>query len=286
MALQSFQLSSIHGKHAPTHLAIGVFDGLHRGHQIVLQEAVEDAHRGQGVPGLLTFRPHPSRLFRPSSPTKLLMPEFNKLWMLEKLGIRVVIIEPFTRELASIEAEDFLAHLLQFLPSLRAVYVGENFRYGHKRKGDAHALKEQGEARGVKVKSLSGLMDEDELISSSRIRSYLQSGFLQEANRLLGYHYFSFGEIIPGRKLGRQIGFPTLNMVWEPELCPAFGVYLVKVHDSKREGSTYEAIANYGLRPTVETEPSVPLLEIHLLSETCPFQAGDEIYVEWLSFLR
>jgi riboflavin kinase/FMN adenylyltransferase len=131
--------------------------------------------------------------------------------------------------------------------------------------------------------SAERIKQNEEPISSTRIRTYLAEGKMEEANALLGYSYFAEGVVAPGKQLGRKLGFPTLNVVWEPDQRPRFGVYTVRVSGPKT-AVPLPAVANYGLRPTVENS-SVPRLEIHLLA-ACPFGAGDELLIEWLSFLR
>jgi riboflavin kinase/FMN adenylyltransferase len=135
----------------------------------------------------------------------------------------------------------------------------------------------------VQVFSAPRLKLSGEPISSTRIRAQLEAGELASANSLLGYPYFAEGVVTPGKQLGRMLGFPTLNLDWSPDLRPRLGVYAVRVSGAKTTGA-FPAVANYGLRPTVEQAAS-PRLEAHLLGE-CPFGAGDAVKVEWLSFLR
>jgi len=176
-----------------------------------------------------------------------------------------------------------LPHLQKFLPKLHTVYVGENWRFGHGRRGDINLLLDESRKHGLVVMSSARVNENGEPISSTRIRTCLESGEIEEANRLLGYTYSSEGMVEAGKSLGRKLGFPTLNLAWEPELRPRFGVYAVRVSDQKSE-RTHAAVANYGLRPTVE-QSTRPRLEVHLLGD-CPFGAGDAIKVEWLRFLR
>jgi riboflavin kinase/FMN adenylyltransferase len=267
----------------PLHLAIGMFDGVHLGHHAVIEAAVHSARRSGGVAGVLTFWPHPSRLFRPENPVRLIMTPALKNRQLARLGVDAVITQPFDANYASIEAEEFLPRLKKLLPALTTVYVGENWRFGRGRRGDIALLVAEGKKHGIAIVSAPRINQNGEPISSTRIRTYLEEGRMEETNALLGYTYFAEGVVAPGKQLGRQLGFPTLNVVWEPDLRPRFGVYAVLVSGSKT-AEPLRAVANYGLRPTVENA-TIPRLEIHVLAP-CPFDAGDELSIEWLGFLR
>jgi riboflavin kinase/FMN adenylyltransferase len=266
----------------PLHLAIGMFDGVHLGHQSVIEAAIHSACRNGGQAGVLTFWPHPSVLLRPENPTRLIMPPEIKRRVLGELGLDVLIEQPFTPEFAAIEAREFVRFLLQCLPQLAAVYVGENWRFGRDRRGDIALLLAE-RSPGIAVVSAPRLNHNGVPISSSRVRELLAAGRMAEANALLGYAYFAEGVVERGRQLGRTIGFPTLNVRWEPELQPAHGVYAVEV--SGAGGAPVKGVANYGLRPTVETAAARPLLEVHLL-EPSSLTYGDKISVKWLHFLR
>ena len=267
----------------PLHLAIGMFDGVHLGHRAVIDMAVQSARRAGGVAAVLTFWPHPSALFRPEKATKLIIDTETKVKLLTAAGVDAVIVQPFTKELAGIEAEAFLPHLQKFLPKLHTVYVGENWRFGQGRRGDINLLLAESRKHGLVVMSAARVNENGEPISSTRIRACLEAGEISEANSLLGYTYFSEGTVQAGKSLGRKLGFPTLNLPWEPELQPRFGVYAVRVSGPKSE-CTHAAVANYGLRPTVE-QSTQPRMEVHVLGD-CPFRTGDAIKVEWLRFLR
>lgn len=267
----------------PLHLAIGMFDGVHLGHCAVIEAAVQSARRSGGVAAVLTFSPHPSVLFRPENPTPLIMELTTKVAMLGELGVEAVIAEPFTPDYAKIEAEDFLPHLRKSLPQLAAIYVGENWRFGRGRRGDVALLIAEGRRLGLSVFSAPRVSFDGEPISSTRIRGLLTSGEIVAANTLLGHTYAATGVVTRGKQLGRTIGFPTLNLAWSPGLRPRLGVYAVRVRGAK-SGTALPAVANYGLRPTVE-QTTEPRLETHVLG-VCPYDAGDEITVEWLRFLR
>lgn len=267
----------------PLHLAIGIFDGVHLGHRAVIEAAVQSAHRANGLPAVLTFAPHPSALFRPDQPTRLIMGREAKAQVLARLGIEVVITQPFTPAFAGIAADEFLPWLRQRLPELNAVYVGENWRFGRGRSGDLALLLALGRQLGLRVFSAPRVSLDGEPISSSRIRAALETGDIAAANAMLGYVYFAEGVVTPGKQVGRMIGFPTLNIPWAPDLRPRFGVYLVQLTGAKST-TPLRGVANYGLRPTVE-KATEPRLEVHLLDE-CPYDTGDTVMVEWLEFLR
>jgi len=268
----------------PLHLAIGMFDGLHLGHQAVIRPAVEAATKDRGVAGVLTFWPHPSVVLRPGAePVRMLMQPEDKARMLARLGVTAVITEPFTTDFAAVEAEGFLARLKARLPELAAVYVGENWRYGRGRLGDVATLQAEGERLGIRVHSVARVRLDEEPISSTRIRSLLESGEIEAANAMLGYAFFARGVVVPGQQLGRKIGFPTLNLDWHPEHQPRLGVYAVTV-SREDQSAPVPAVANYGVRPTVAGDGR-PVLEVHILGD-CSFGVGDELCVAFHHFLR
>lgn len=266
------------------HLAIGIFDGVHLGHKAVVEAAVFSAQRSQGISAVLTFDPHPSRLFRPQDPTRLIMPIESKIAMLHRIGVDCVICKHFDPAFAAIPADQFLAHLQAQLPTLKSIYVGENFEFGKKRTGNVATLLATGRELGLDVFSAERIKHNGEPISSTRIRENLQAGRMAEANDLLGYNYFSTGKIVTGARLGRKIGFPTLNLPWEPECLPRFGVYLVRFRPAGSQ-AWQAGVANYGVKPTVAASEQTPALEIHSLEST-RLDAGDAIEVEWLKFIR
>ena len=266
----------------PVHLAIGMFDGVHLGHQSVIGAATQSAQSSGGLAGVLTFNGHPSRLLRPDNPTRLILSRDAKRQVLSRFALDFLIEQEFSADFASVSARDFLPLLQRSLPRLSAIYVGENWRFGRGREGDVPLLIQEADKVGVKVVSAPRLQEDGSPISSSRIRELIESGRIDEANGLLGYSYFSEGTVQTGRKLGRQIGFPTLNLNWEPELRPCYGVYAVSVVDET--GATSLGVANYGLRPTV-METTRPVLEVHILGEN-RHGPGSKLTVHWLHFLR
>lgn len=267
----------------PVHLAIGMFDGVHRGHQSVVQAAVQAAHRDEGRSGVLTFWPHPSVVIRPESPARLILDAATKRNLLSGLGVDFLIEHPFTPDFAATGAREFVALLKQALPGLKAVYVGENFRFGRGREGDIDLLGRAATEAGFTVVITPRLHQAGAPISSSRLRELIAAGEMEQANAMLGFSYFSVGKVESGHRMGRELGFPTLNLRWEPGLAPRYGVYAVRL--TGPDGRKYAGVANYGLRPTIVGDAQHPLLEVHVLEET-PLGYGDVVTVQWLHFLR
>jgi riboflavin kinase/FMN adenylyltransferase len=269
----------------PVHLAIGMFDGVHVGHQAVIREAINASESEPGsLSGVLTFDPHPSRILRPDKATPLLTPLEQRVEKMLGLGVDHVFVQPFTREFAAREAAEFVTALQKFFPGLRSLFVGENFRFGAKRSGDATTLVETARPIGVRVGVLKQKSFMDHPISSSAIREALAQGDMSDVTAMLGSPYRIRGTVIPGKKLGRGLGFPTVNIPWDPEAAPHHGVYEA-LAECRQSGKQFRAIANYGLRPTVD-EAVTPLLEVHFLEGTDFPGTGDELFVSLLEFIR
>jgi len=266
----------------PLHLAIGAFDGVHLGHRAVLRSAREAARADGGVVGVLTYDPHPSKLLRPESSVPLIFTRAQKDDRLTEAGAQLIHHEKFDRTHAGIGAPEFPKWLKQAFPRLKSLHVGSNFQYGRGRAGDGGTLIVHGASAGLAVRLVAAVQLGTETVSSSRIRQCLADGDLALANAMLLRPYEAEGPIIGGRRLGRTLGFPTVNIAWEPELKPAYGVYAVEVIFN---GEALPAVANYGLRPTVESGPVTPLLEAHILQGAAP-TTGDGVRVRWVRRLR
>lgn len=274
----------------PLHLAVGMFDGVHRGHRLVIDSAVRAAREDGGRIGVMTFWPHPSHLFRPEDPVPMISNPEIKHWLLEDAGVHWIIQIPFDAAFAEISAERFVRMMTEAMPGLRGIYIGENFRFGKGRQGSPATFLPLEKELGIEVVSAERLRFNGEAISSTRIRAALQAGRLGEANRMLGYPYFSLGKVESGNQIGRGMGIPTLNLPWDPECKPAFGVYLVRVRywnpeDDEHLRGGVPGVANYGYRPTVG-DLETPLLEVHLLESGTEWHEGSTLKVEWLDFIR
>jgi len=283
--LRTGDFSELSQRKQPIHIAVGMFDGLHVGHQSVIQSALQAAELDGGISGVLTFHPHPSHLFRPANPTPQIYPTEVKQELLREMGVDLCLVQDFNEDFASNTAKQFVSWLRSIIPTLKSISVGENFRFGRGRSGSPTVLVEHLRKQGISVYSCERVHLDGEPISSTRIRQMLEQSPIEKINHLLGRPYHSVGTVQQGKKLGREIGFPTLNLPVAADILPSFGVYLARFKTIQPKRSTPRfAIANFGIRPTMEKTDS-PLLEVHSL-EDCPATYGDQILVEWIRKIR
>ena len=244
--------------------AMGNFDGVHLGHQAVIDVARKAASERGAPLGVVTFEPHPRSVFAPGSPPFRLMTPDTRARRLEGLGADALYEVPFTRELAALSPEAFARDVLAASLGIRHVVVGGDFRFGAKRAGDASALQALGRAHGFGVTVAPMVELPGGEVSSTRIREALSDGRPQDAARMLGHLHRIEGEVIHGEKRGRTLGFPTANMALDGLHMPAFGVYAVRAdvltgpHAGRHDGA-----ASLGIRPQYGGE--VPNLETFLL---------------------
>lgn len=233
----------------PLHLALGVFDGVHVGHQAVIARAVDAAKRDGGLAGLLTFDPHPIRVIAPQkAPTSLLETLEHKAKAVAGYGVRLFIPLHFDLEVAKMEAADFISQLMA--APVRTIAVGEDWRFGHHRSGDVAFLRVEAAKRGFKLEAVPPVMLDGERVSSTRIRQAIRDGNLDAAARMLGRPYVVCGTVVEGRKLGRTLGFPTANLATGEAQLPPDGVWAVRAQ--LPDGRELPGVANLGLRPTVD----------------------------------
>lgn len=264
-------------------VAIGNFDGVHRGHQAVLETALGIA-REKGVPALvLTFEPHPRSVFRPEQAMFRLTPAPMKARLLGALGFDAVAEQEFTREFSGLSPDDFIRSVLMEGLGISHVVTGFDFHYGKNRGGTPQTLAEAGRNMGFGVTTVEAFSDEDgAVISSSRIRELLSGGEVAEAAGLLGYRYTVEAEVTGGKKLGRTLGFPTANMALVPEVALRHGIYAVRFR--RADGTLHDGVASFGRRPTVD-EDGAPLLETFLFDFSGDLY-GETCAVSLFGFLR
>jgi riboflavin kinase/FMN adenylyltransferase len=224
-------------------VAIGSFDGVHRGHQSVLARLKAQA-KARNVPALmLTFEPHPRDVFAPAPFMFRLTPPDAKARLCAALGLDGIVLMPFSRDLSMVEAEDFVARFLVKALRVSGVVVGADFHFGHNRRGTPEFLRTSGSIHGFSVDILELLPEGEDTVSSSRIRAALTAGDVALANNLLGYHWFFEGDVVKGDQRGRLLGFPTANLATSSTFALAQGVYAVRVRLGER---LLDGVASYG----------------------------------------
>ena len=247
---------------------IGNFDGLHVGHRSIMETVIERARSVRGEAAVFTFDPHPRKLLYPDRAPRLLTTLEQKLELLDEIGVDLVIVEPFTRELASLPPEHFVRGVIHERLEPIAVYVGYDFRYGRDRGGSMRTLTELGPHLGFSVTIIPEVTMGSRDVNSTRIRELLGAGEVEEAGELLARPYRVRGLVVEGDRRGVEIGFPTINLAPENELLPSRGVYagharFLEDGDPPR-GSLHPAVTNVGHRPTfLRGDPIVA--EAHLL---------------------
>ena len=244
-------------------LSIGNFDGVHVGHQAVLRHVVARSRELGTVAAAMTLDPHPVKLLRPRQAPQLLTTLDQRLQLIERTGIQACLVVPFTHRLARMAAQDFVRDVLVDRLGVREVYIGSNFRFGADRGGDVDLLTRMGNQLGFEAAGAPTVEVAGEVVSSTRVRTAVSEGRVGEVSELIGRFMYLDGNVLEGKRLGRKLGFPTLNLEWENELIPARGVYVTATHIPSFN-RTFPSVTNLGVRPTVY-ENSIATMESHLL---------------------
>jgi riboflavin kinase/FMN adenylyltransferase len=267
-------------------LTIGNFDGVHRGHRALLKQLVEGAKDRKLVSCVMTFEPHPKEFFLPEEAPPRILNLRDKLAALSELGIDRVVVEHFNSAFARLTPEQFVSEIIVKRLNAKWILIGDDFCYGAKRAGNFETLQAAGEQYGFQVSSIQTILEDGERISSSALRTALADGDMNQVEKLLGRPYGISGHVIHGQKLGRQLGFPTLNLAVanhlhhrKPATTGIFTAQVLGLSDKP-----LPAVASLGVRPTVEDQGRV-LLETHIFDyqqDVC----GKIITVELLEKIR
>lgn len=263
----------------PTAVAIGVFDGVHAGHQELLRRTREAAAELGAKAAVLTFHPHPACVVAPERAPRLLYSIEERCELLAVQGVEIVLVLPFTDAIATMPPEQFAASILRETLDARAVLVGDNFRFGCARAGDIGTLADM----GFDTRPLPSVTRRGRVVSSSEIRRLLEGGEVTQAGRMLGRFYAIAGDIVPGHGIGAKQTVPTLNLRPQAELLPANGVYITRTTDLE-SGTRWKSITNVGVRPTFANEGGVSV-ETFLL-EPLTHPAPERIRLEFLRHVR
>lgn len=268
-------------------VAIGNFDGLHRGHQELLRIASGEAQRRNMPWGIVTFEPHPRTFFKPEEPVFRLTPPDLKGRLAAALGASFITHLPFDAGLANLEAADFIRLKLVEMLAVSHVVTGYDFHFGRGRKGNPALLEAEGRRHGFSVTVVDQVSDDGDgraPFASSSIRSSLRRGHMQAAARELGYHWMVMGEVVHGDKRGRTIGFPTLNIVLEKGAEPFRGIYAVLVRDAEKSmPEPWLGAGYFGDRPTFNSTRT--FVEVYLLDQDLDLY-GRKLFVEFISLIR
>ena len=272
-------LESLRG---PLFLAIGVFDGVHLGHQAVISTATRHAGSADGAPLVVTFDPHPVKVLRPHNAPHLLTATQHKIALIRDLGVEHLLVINFDKKFAATSPEKFVEELLAHSKPLREVCVGHEWSFGKDRRGNLDLLKRLGAQFDFNVVGIPPVLVSGEVVSSTAIRQAVEKGDFPKAAEMLGREYTILGMVTRGDNLGKKIGFPTANLSAHSEQFPPNGVYLAKAWI---RGVSYHGVINLGYRPTVSSGKSERVLEIHLLDFNRDIY-GEDVEVQFVSYLR
>jgi riboflavin kinase/FMN adenylyltransferase len=265
----------------PLFLAIGVFDGVHLGHQAVISTSAEHARAANGTPVVVTFDPHPEKVLRREGAPHLLTATSHKIALIRDLGVGHLLIITFDKQFAATEPEDFVQRLVKHSKPLREICVGHEWSFGKNRRGNLELLKQFGARFDFGVVGIPPVTVNGEVVSSTTIRQAVEAGDLPKASRMLGREYTILGTVVSGDNLGKKIGFPTANLSAHNEQFPPNGVYFAQ---AALDGIVYPGVINLGYRPTVSREHE-RVLEIHLLDFERDIY-GKDLEVRFIRYLR
>ena len=263
-------------------LAIGVFDGVHLGHQQVIRQTLSDAQHQGGIPVVITFDRHPNSIVAPERTPPLIYSLDQKLRVLASVGAQAIYLIRFDHAFSEQPGEAFVHGLARSFGHLQSICVGSNFTFGHKRSGNVPLLRTLGRDLRFAVHSLAAVSLDGKVVSSTRIREAIRNGRLDAVSQLLGRAYSVGGKVVRGDQLGRQMGFPTANLDVTGLALPPDGVYAVQV---RAQGQSFRGVLNIGQRPTVQTSQPQQRFEVHLMD----FQGdlyGQEIEIAYVERLR
>ena len=267
-------------RHNESVVVLGNFDGIHKGHQKLFEVAKSEAYNKGLETIVFSFYPHPTWVIG-NKRKSLLMSREDKKQTIENLGLDVLVEYPFTKEFASQSPEAFFVEILVKKLNARVLVVGSNYYFGKNKAGNIEFLKKMGMQYDVQVHVVEAVMLEEQMISSSKIRELVQKGKIEEASRMLGHSYRVVGKVEQGKKLGRTLGFPTINLIAQPDyVYPPNGVYatLVKVYSK-----TYLGMTNIGFNPTVSSERK--MIETHIIGFNESIY-GEKVEIEFYHFIR
>ena len=273
------ELSSLPG---PVFCAIGVFDGVHLGHQAVISTSATHAREAGGTPVVVTFDPHPAKVLRPGKAPHLITATQHKIALIRDLGVAHLLVVTFDQAFAATPPEAFVHQLVEHARPLREICVGHEWSFGKNRAGNLALLQRLGAEHHFNVVGIKPVTVDGTVVSSTAIRQAIEDGDFATATAMLGREYTILGTVKPGAQLGRKLGFPTANLSAHSEQFPPNGVYAA---EAKLDGEILRGVANLGHRPTVADASPERLLELHLFDLDRDIY-GEDVEVRFVRYLR
>lgn len=263
-------------------LAIGVFDGVHLGHQQIIRQTINDARQHEAIALIVTFDKHPNAIVAPDRVPPLIYSQPQKVRAFKSLGADALLEIPFDREFSQQTGETFIRNLARDFGKIQSICVGADFVFGCKRSGDVALLRQLGSELHFQVHGLAAVALDGQTVSSTRIRETIRAGDFDAASQMLGRAYSIAGKVVHGDQLGNKLGFPTANLDTTGMLLPPSGVYVAHA----RVGSkTHRSVLNIGIRPTIQNPTPAPRVEVHLLDFTGDLY-GQEMEITFATKLR
>jgi len=274
-------VAELEGLHGPLFLAIGVFDGVHLGHQAVISTSASHAQSVNGTAVVVTFDPHPAKVLRPKRAPHLLTATQHKIALIRNLGVAHLLVINFDRKFSATPPEDFVQQLSSHSKPLREICVGHQWSFGKDRRGNLNLLNKLGAQLGFDVVGIQPVTVNGAVVSSTAIRQAIEAGDFDRAAEMLGRQYAILGTVTRGDGLGKRIGFPTANLSAHSEQFPPNGVYLA---EAWLDGVLHHGVVNLGYRPTVSHDSNC-VLEIHLFDFNQDIY-GQDVEVRFVQYLR
>lgn len=277
-------LENLNEKYENLSLALGTFDGIHKGHQFLIKKAIEKAKEKQGKSMVLTFSEHPQKVFRGVTDPILINTHEEKLFLLKELGVDIVVFAHFTEEFKNLSAESFFEDILVSKLNAKYIFSGFNYTFGKERKGTPELLKRLGEQRNIYVEIIEPVMVKNQVVSSTIIRKMIELGEISEAQEYLGTDLLIIGEVEHGKKIGRTIGFPTANLTVFNKIYPPRGIYGVKLLIEGEENFR-DGLLNIGFNPTIPNDFPKLSVEVYILDFNQDIY-GKKMTVKIVKYLR
>ena len=245
-----------------SYVALGTFDGVHRGHRVLINSAIEEAKKNGGISVVYTFLNHPLEIIAPERVPKMINTIDEKLRLLEEMGVDYVVLQTFDEKYAETSKEEFIDKILIEYLGAKEIFVGFNYTFAERGSGNVEYLRKVAPKKGIKLNEIKAIEYKGQVLSSTLIRKFILEGKIEEANMFLGRPFFISGDVEHGKKLGRVLGFPTANLKVVNKVYPPFGIFggTVLIEGEKEK---YNAVVNIGKNPTLK--PGELSVEVHIL---------------------